>query len=192
MNGIMALFSALGLSTAAGLNAYIPLLVIGALDRYAPQLVNLSGPFELISNPWLMLAVGVLAVLDFVGDKIPAVDHAVHAVGLVLNPIAGAIVALAANSDAGAVNPVLIAICGLLVAGGVHTVRATVRPAATLTTGGVGNPILSLIEDAIALVLSGLAVLLPVLAFLLVLVLAWLVVWFLRRIGWGRRKAGGR
>ena len=189
MNVISTLFSVLGLSTAAGLNAYVPLLVIGTLGRYAPQIVDLNGPFEILSNPWMLIVIGLLAILDFVGDKIPAIDSAVHAVGLFLNPIAGAIVALAANSQAGSVSPILVGICGLIVAGGVHSARAAVRPLATATTAGIGNPVLSFIEDITAVVLSVLAVLLPILAFLLVLVFAAAVIWLLRVMRQGRLAA---
>lgn len=171
MNPITALMSALGLSTAAGLNAYIPLLVVGLLARYT-DLVRLDAPYDLLANPFVLLAIGLVALLDFVGDKVPAIDSALHTVGLVVHPIAGAIVFLASNSEAGAVSPVLAAICGLIVAGGTHAARATARPLATATTGGVGNPVISFTEDVAALVISGLAVFLPVVAFVLVLLFA--------------------
>lgn len=187
MNPFSTLFSAFGLSTAAGLNAYIPLLVVGVLGRYAPGLVPLSGPFDILTNPWVLLGIALLAIVDFIGDKVPAVDHALHAVGVVLNPIAGAIVALAANSDTGAINPVLVAICGLLLAGGAHAARATARPLATATTAGIGNPVLSFIEDAASLVLSVLAIILPVLAFVLVLIFG-VGVFLLLRWMFGRRR----
>lgn len=187
MNVISTLFSAFGLSTAAGLNAYIPLLVVGVLGRYAPGLVQLSAPFDILTNPWVLIVLGLIAILDFIGDKIPAVDHTLHAVGTVLNPVAGAIVALAANSDAGSINPILVAICGLLLAGGAHAARATARPLATATTAGIGNPILSFIEDGASLVLSVLAIILPVLAFILVLIFA-LGVFLLLRWMFGRRR----
>lgn len=190
MNGVSALLSAFGLSTAAGLNAYIPLLVIGVLGRYAPQLVQLNAPYDILTNPWLLIAIGVIAILDFVGDKVPAIDHALHVAGMVISPIAGAIAALAANSAAGGVNPVLAALCGLLLAGGAHATRATIRPVATTTTAGIGNPVLSFIEDVSSLVLSVLAVFLPVLAFLLVLGFAFGLFLTLRRLTRGRPGGG--
>ena len=85
MNAIVSIFSAFGLSTAAGLNAYLPLLTVGLLARYT-NLIHLSGPYELLSNPWVLLVIAVLALLDFIGDKIPAVDHTLHAVGMIVAP----------------------------------------------------------------------------------------------------------
>jgi hypothetical protein len=181
MTGIVNLLSAFGLSTAAGLNAYLPLLVVGLLSRYT-DLVQLSRPFDALENPIVLLVIAVLALLDFIGDKIPAVDHTLHAAGLIVAPIAGAILFMAANSDTGTVNPILAAICGVLVAGGAHTVRASARPLATATTAGVANPVISFIEDVVALVLSVLSIIVPVLAFLLVLFFAFLMFMLFRRI----------
>jgi hypothetical protein len=174
----IGLFSALGLATAAGLNAYVPLLVVGLLAR-CTDLVTLNPPYDLLSHPVVLIVIALLAVLDFVADKIPCVDHALHAAGLVIHPTAGVLLALAADSSAGGVHPVLAAGCGLVLAGGTHGARATVRPAATVTTGGLMNPVVSFVEDVVSGTLAVLAVLLPVLAFALVLLV---VVWTARRL----------
>jgi hypothetical protein len=170
MGPIGGFLSAFGLSTAAGLNAYIPLLAMGVLTRLG--YVQLNEPYSLLAHPIVLAIIALLAVLDFVGDKVPAVDHVLHAAGMVIHPIAGAVLFVAANSSTGSVNPVLAAICGLVLAGGAHAARATVRPVATTATGGTANPVLSLAEDAISLVLSILAIVIPVVAFVVVLILA--------------------
>lgn len=187
MDAISSILSALGLSTAAGLNAYLPLLTVGLLARYT-SLIQLDGPYSLLSHPAVLLVIAVLALLDFIGDKIPAVDHGLHAAGMIIAPIAGAILFLSANSAGGSVSPLLAAICGIVVAGATHTARATARPLATITTAGVANPVISFMEDASALVLSVLAVVLPVLAFVLVLAFAALMFWLYRRLA-ARRAA---
>jgi hypothetical protein len=184
--GLSSLLTGFGLSTAAGLNAYLPLLVVGLLGRYT-NLIHLSEPYSLLSNPVVLLAIAVLALLDFVGDKIPAVDHVLHVGGLFVAPIAGAILFMAMNGQAGTVSPVLAAICGVILAGSAHGVRATARPIATATTGGVANPVLSFLEDVTSLVLSVVAIVLPVLAFLLIVLFAFLIVLLFRRLR--RRRA---
>ena len=187
MDAITSLLSAFGLSTAAGLNAYLPLLVVGLLSRYT-DLIQLGKPFDVLEHPLVLLVIAVLALLDFIGDKIPAVDHTLHAVGLIVAPIAGAILAMAANSAGGSVNPILVAICGVVLAGSTQATRASARPLATVTTAGVANPVISFFEDVVALVLSVMSILLPVLAFLLVLLFALLMVMLYRRIR--RRRPG--
>jgi uncharacterized protein DUF4126 len=185
MSIIANLLSAFGLSTAAGLNAYLPLLVVGLMARYT-DLIHLNEPYSLLSHPLVLLLIAVLALIDFIGDKIPAVDHTLHAAGLIIAPIAGAILFMAANSSTGSINPLLAAICGVIIAGGTHSARATARPMATVTTAGVANPVISFFEDVTALVLSFLAILLPALAFILVLLFAVLMVMLFRRL-WRRR-----
>jgi hypothetical protein len=185
MNAIVSLFSAFGLSTAAGLNAYLPLLTVGLLARYT-NLIHLNEPFSLLSNPIVLLVIALLALLDFIGDKIPAVDHTLHAIGLVVAPVAGAVLFMATNNSSGSVSPLLAAICGIIIALTTHSARATARPLATVTTAGIANPVISFFEDVTALVLSVLAILVPVLAFVLVLLFAFLMVTLFRRL-WNRR-----
>jgi hypothetical protein len=180
MAGVLNLFQAFGLSAASGLNAYIPLLVIGLLARFT-NLIHLHEPYDVLTHPVVLIVLAVLALLDFIGDKIPAVDHVLHLIGLVVHPVAGAILFLAANSDTGTVNPVLAAVCGLILAGGIHAARATARPVATATTAGLANPLVSFAEDVVALVLSVLAVVVPAVAALLVLLLIVALVRFVRR-----------
>jgi hypothetical protein len=187
MGAIVNFLSAFGLSTAAGLNAYLPLLTVGLLGRYT-NLIHLDGPYALLSNPVVLLIIAILALIDFIGDKIPAIDHALHAVGLVIAPIAGAILFMSTNSSPGSVSPVLAAICGIVLALGTHSARATARPLATMTTAGVANPVISFFEDATALVLSVLAIVVPVLAFVLVLVFAVLMIMLFRRLAARRRR----
>lgn len=191
MTGLLSILSAFGLSTAAGLNAYIPLLTVGLLARYT-DLIHLNAPYDVVEHPVFLLVVAVLTLLDFIGDKIPAVDHALHLAGMIISPAAGAIVFLAANSSTGAVDPVLAAICGILAAGATHVGRSAVRPVATATTGGVANPVVSAIEDLISLLVSILAVLAPILAIITLALFAIVVVRFIRRIWSPRRTASSR
>jgi hypothetical protein len=141
----------------------------------------LNPPYDALAHPVVLALVAVLALVDFVADKVPALDHALHVVGLVIHPVAGAIVFLAASSDAGAVHPALAAVCGIVLAGGIHVARMAARPASTAATGGAANPVLSFCEDVVSLFLSILAVVVPILAALLLLLIAVVLVRFLRR-----------
>jgi hypothetical protein len=184
MGGVINLLQAFGLATASGLNAYVPLLTLGLLARFT-NLIHLNPPYDVLTHPAVLAVLAILAVLDFVADKVPAVDHALHLVGLLIHPVVGAILFLAASSDAGAVHPVLAAVCGLLLGGLTHAARMTARPVATVTTVGVANPAVSFLEDVVSLVLSVLAVVVPVLAALLILFLAGGLFLLFRR--WRRR-----
>lgn len=193
MEGIIALATGLGLATASGLNAYLPLLTIGVLSRLG--MIQLAEPFGLLTHPLVLLIIAALAVLDFVGDKVPAVDSALHAAGLIISPIAGAILALASRGDVATIDPLVVAAAGVAVALSTHAARTAVRPVVTAATAGTGNPVVSLVEDGAALALSVAAIVVPALAIVLVLVLGLIAFRFFRsaRGVWRERvSANGR
>jgi len=180
---ILNIFSAFGLSASAGLNAYIPLLTVSLLARYT-DLIKLSAPWDTLESPWIIGLLVVLSLIEFFADKVPAVNHINDLIQTVVRPAAGAILFAASAKVLTEVNPILSIGLGLLVAGGVHAVKAAaVRPAVTATTGGAGNVPVSILEDVISTVLSILSVVVPViLACVLVLLTAW-IVWRLWRHG---------
>lgn len=164
---ITALFSAFGLSGAGGLNAWLPLLLVALLGRAG--WIDLDPAFaDLIRTP-VILALGALFALDFVADKVPAVDHAMHTAGLAIHPIAGAaLFDVQATGD----SPLLLnLLLGAGVAGTIHMGRAAARPAINLSSGGLGAPFVSALEDFASLVLVIAAFALPVMAGLAVLVM---------------------
>jgi hypothetical protein len=181
------IFSAFGLSASAGLNAYIPLLVIALVARYT-ELIKLASPWDTLTNPWVIGLLLVLWVIEFFSDKAPAVNHINDMIQTIVRPVAGAIVFAASAGVITESNPVLALVAGLIVAGGVHTVKAAaIRPAVTATTGGVANTPVSIAEDLISTFLSVMAVVLPALfAVLAILLITWFI-WFLWKRGTGIR-----
>ncbi len=170
------IISAFGLSASAGLNAYIPLLVVALLARYT-DLIKLNSPWDAMTSWWVIGVLLFLSLIEFLADKIPAVNHVNDAVQTFVRPTAGAIVFAASASNLTHVNPVLALIAGLLVAGGVHAVKAlAVRPLVTATTGGAGNVPVSIAEDATSTAVSVLSVLLPVIAACLMVLITTIIV----------------
>lgn len=186
---LLSLATGLGLSTAAGFNAYLPLLITGILAR-TTDLITLDAPFDRLEDPVVLGVIAAIGVIDFIGDKIPAIDHVLHAIGFVVAPVAGAVLALGVTPDTGVV-PVVALIMGAVAAEGAQGARATVRPLSTATTGGIGNPVLSLGEDGLSATLSFAAILVPLLALVLVAGIAYLVIWAVRRARRRRRSSPG-
>ena len=176
-----ALLSGIGLAAPAGLNAYLPMLVLSLAARFSDS-VTLERPFDLLESNWAIGVIVLLLTVEVVVDKVPGLDHANDLLQSVVRPAAGAVLAMAATSDAGAINPVLAMVLGLLTAGAVHTAKATTRPAITVATGGLGNPLVSMAEDVIAVVTAIVAVFLPILVLLFLLLFAGFVVWAVRRM----------
>jgi uncharacterized membrane protein len=182
MELLTGIFTAFGLSASAGLNAYIPLLLVGLLARYT-DLIHLNSPWDTLSNPWIVLMLCILVIIEMLADKIPAVNHLNDLVQTLIRPAAGAIAFAASANVVTNVSPVLALACGLLVAGTVHVAKAgAVRPLVTATTGGAGNIPVSIAEDVVSTILSFLAIVLPILVGTLLIVLAaFLIYWLYRR-----------
>jgi hypothetical protein len=182
MELLTGIFTAFGLSASAGLNAYIPLLLVGLLARYT-NLLNLSQPWDTLANPWIILLLCFLVIIEMLADKVPAVNHVNDLIQTLIRPAAGAIAFAASANVVTDVSPVLSLAAGLLVAGTVHVAKAgAVRPMVTATTGGAGNIPVSIAEDVVSTVLSFLAIVLPVLVgTLMIVIAAFLVYWLYRR-----------
>lgn len=180
MEALLGILGAFGLSASAGLNAYIPLLVIGVIAHYTDW-IQLAPPFDTLANPWVLIVLGILLIIEMLADKVPAVNHINDLIQTVVRPTAGAIVFAASANVITDIHPVLAVICGILIAGGVHAIKAgAVRPIVTATTGGVGNVPISILEDVIATIVSILSVLLPILIGIFFLLLLTLLIWWLQ------------
>lgn len=182
MDLLTGIFTAFGLSASAGLNAYIPLLLVGLLAKYT-NLITLNQPWDTLANPWIILMLCVLVIIEMLADKIPAVNHVNDLIQTLIRPAAGAIAFAASANVVTDVSPVLALAAGLLVAGTVHVAKAgAVRPMVTATTGGAGNIPVSIAEDVVSTVLSFLAIVVPVLVgTLLIVFAAFLIYWLYRR-----------
>lgn len=182
MELLTGIFTAFGLSASAGLNAYIPLLIVGLVARYT-NLLNLSQPWDTLSNPWIILMLCGLVIVEMLADKVPAVNHINDVIQTFIRPTAGAIAFAASANVVTDVSPVLALAAGLLVAGTVHVAKAgALRPAVTATTGGAGNVPVSIAEDIISTVLSIVAIVLPIIiGTLLIVVAAFIIYWLYRR-----------
>lgn len=180
---MLELLTGTGLATAAGLNAYIPLLVIGLLARYT-SLIELPHAWVWLSNGWVILILLALLAIEVVADKIPAVDSLNDAVQTFVRPTAGGM-AFAAGSGSETVTvsnpsdlftqkmwiPIVI---GLLIALTVHGAKATARPVMNVATVGVAAPIVSTAEDATSTGLSFVSIIVPVLVIVFLIVMIWL------------------
>lgn len=178
MTGLMAAF---GLAAATGLNAYLPLLIVGALARYT-DLITLKSPWSALTHPVVLVVLVVLLIIEITVDKIPAVDTINDVIQTFIRPAAGAILFAASSNVISEMSPVLAMVCGLLVAGGVHAAKATVRPAVTATTAGLGNPVVSAVEDTVSGITTLVAIIIPALILVIFIVILYLFVRWRRKI----------
>jgi len=173
----------IGLAACAGLRAFLPLFVVGLAGRL--DLVTLSDSFTWLSD-WPALAVfGAAVVIEILGDKFPFVDHVLDTVQTFVKPIAGALVMATVIDDWA---PLYVAIFSIVVGGStaglVHLTKAKLRLASSVTTAGLGNPVLSASEDVGALAGTVGSIAIPpvmVLFMIVTVLLAWVALRRLRR-----------
>jgi len=195
----MELMTGFGLATAAGLNAYIPMLMMGLLGRFT-GLVHLPAGWSWLENGWVLAIVGALLIVEIVADKIPALDSINDTVQTFVRPTAGGIVfgsgsaaQTAAVTDpaefarTGQWVPVAIGVVTALV---VHLTKTAVRPPANVATAGMAAPVLSTVEDVTSVGLVFIAILVPALVLVVLAALAWAAFLVLRRRRRRRLAAG--
>jgi hypothetical protein len=178
---VASLGLAVTLAASAGLRAWLPLLVTGGLARAG--LVQVGESFQLLSSTPVLIALGVATIIEVLGDKVPAVDHALDVVSTFTRPLAGVLVSASVMWQVS--DPMVALGVGLLVgapaAAVPHALKSGARLASTATTGGLANPVVSVIEDGVSIGMVILAIVVPILAGFAVLVAGIVAFRFWRR-----------
>jgi hypothetical protein len=168
----MEFLTGTGLAVAAGLNAYIPLLVLGLAGRFF-DFVDLPANWAWLENPWVLGILGVLLVIEIIADKIPVVDSINDWIQTIVRPVSGGIAFGTGSASGTAVvtDPasfftsgswIPIAI-GVVLALGTHAVKMASRPVLNAATIGTAAPVVSTAEDGASVALSLFALILPIL-----------------------------
>jgi hypothetical protein len=151
------------LAAACGLRIFLPPTVLSAAALLG--WVHLSGDLGWLGTGAALTVLGVATVLEVAAYHVPWLDNALDHLGAPVAVAAGTVMAASLLPPG---DPLLrwtvAAVAGGGVAGGVHLSLAALRHVSTLTTGGLGNPVLALVELAGSAVVSVIAVLAPVLA----------------------------
>jgi uncharacterized membrane protein len=180
---MIAALTGMGLSAAAGLNAYIPFLVVALIARFT-DVITLPQSYAWIESWWAIGIGAVLLLTEVVLDKIPAIDSVNDAVQTFIRPSMGGLIFAATSAAEGldhsswmTNNPWVGVIIGVITSGLVHGGKTVARPAINAGTLGFGAPVASTVEDGASIGLSLVAVFIPVLVILFLVLLAWLLVW---------------
>jgi uncharacterized membrane protein len=196
---MIAALTGMGLSAAAGLNAYIPFLIVALIAKYT-DLITLPASSAWMESWWAIGIGAALLLTEVVVDKVPAVDSINDTVQSVIRPSMGGLLGAATAGATQLDDSAWMAehawvgvVLGIVVAGLVHAGKATVRPAVNVSSLGVGAPVLSTVEDGASVGLSLIALFLPLLVVVVLLAVlgafAWL--WWRLRARRRRRADGG-
>ena len=194
---VPALLLGIGLAASSGLRTFLPLLILGLAARFHFLPNQLAPTFAWLSTDLALVALGIATLVETLGDKVPAIDHFLDVVGTISRPLAGTLAAAAVlNTGDPTTSTLLGIVVGAPLALGVHAAKAGTRGASSATTMGIGNPILSVLEDVAALFMGLIAVFAPFLV-PIILVLMGLLLWKVFRMArdarrnWTQRRASG-
>jgi len=156
--------SGFGLSAAAGLNAYIPMFVVGLLIRF--DQIQVISPYDILGQTPVLIVLGVLLFIETFVDKVPGLDHANDVLQTIVRPTAGALLFAGSVGNITEQKPWIGFTIGLLTAGGVHATKATGRVAVNGATLGTGGWIASILEDIASFFTSIFAIFIPIIGFI--------------------------
>jgi hypothetical protein len=184
---LTTLLAGTGLSASAGLNAYLPLLILALADRLT-SVVDLDQPYDVLSSNLGLLVLLLVLPIELIPDKISKLDHLNDLLHTAIRPASGAILFMAYASQDDVLQPVVGMVIGLLVAGAVHAIKSSTRPHISITTRGIGNPFISIIEDFLAIFLAILAIFVPISMIVALPLAAWLLLRSYRRMRSGETR----
>jgi uncharacterized membrane protein len=171
---------AMGSAWLSGINLYATVVTLGLLQRFG--YAHLPGNLEYMREWWVISVAGVLYLIEFAADKIPAVDSAWDAVHTFIRVPAGAVLAASAFAH---FDP-SVRLAALLAGGGValssHGTKAATRLAANTSPEPFSNIALSLFEDVVAVGASVLMAFHPLVILGIVAVFLAGAIWLARRI----------
>lgn len=177
MTWIAAALTGIALSACAGLRVFLPLFGAGLAARLADW--PLAAGADWLASDAALVTFGVATVVEVVADKVPVLDHALDVAQTFLAPAAGAVLAASSFTELPPWAALTLGIAtGAPIAGGVHLLAAATRLQSSVLTAGAGNPVLSLIEDALAVVGALVAFVLPALVVAAIVLVA---LWVRRR-----------
>ncbi|HNW35374.1 MAG TPA: DUF4126 family protein, partial [Candidatus Ozemobacteraceae bacterium] len=171
---ILPVLAGVCLSACTGFRAFLPPLLIGIVYRFFPEWLHIGTGLGFLAQTPVLAALLVAAAVEFLGDKIPLVDHFLDAIELPVKMALSAMLTMLILPD-GDLKSIFLLIALVLGQGttiSVHAGKAGMRAASTAATGGVANPLISLVEEVVVGVGTVLAIIVPVLA---AIAMAWLV-----------------
>jgi len=178
MEAINLLGSTMGLGLMSGLNLYATVLTVGLGIRLGLITLNpeTSG-LAVLSSPYVLIAAGVIYLVEFFADKIPWVDSIWDGVHTLIRPLGAAVIGAAAIGVVEPRTAVIAALCaGVSLAG--HSVKAGTRLLANHSPEPFSNIGLSLIEDVLVVAGSWVALKYPAIMVVIVVVFMIAFIWF--------------
>lgn len=171
---ILSILLGIGLSASVGFRVFVPLFALSIASYY--NVIPLNESWQWVSSMPAIITLGLATTIEIVAYLIPWLDNILDSIAIPLAAVAGTAVIL---STAAGLDPVVTWSLAIIAGGGtaaaIKTSTATTRLTSTVTTGGIANPIVSVVETGSSIVMSILALVAPVIAIIVVVIVLWLL-----------------
>ncbi|TCS94716.1 DUF4126 domain-containing protein [Hazenella coriacea] len=174
MELLLATLMGVGLSAACGFRVFVPFLVISIGAK--AEFIELGEGFQWMTTNVALITFAVATLLEVFSYFIPWVDQALDTIATPTAVVAGSVISASLITD---MNPLLTWVLAAIVGGGTATstqlLTASARGVSTVSTGGLGNPVVSLIENISSMIISVLAILMPILTGVLIIIMLFIL-----------------
>ena len=179
----------MGVAWASGINLYAAILMLGYMGTTGN--IDLPPGLDILMNPMVMGAAGIMYVIEFFADKVPGVDTGWDGLSTFIRIPAGAILAAGAIGDVSQPAQLAAAIAGGTLATGSHATKAGSRVLINTSPEPFSNWLASVGEDVAVIMGLWTALYNPVLFIVLLIVFVLLMIWLLPKIWRGIKKVFG-
>jgi hypothetical protein len=178
---VISLFLGLGLAASVGFRVFLPLFALSLAAYF--NVWELNDSWQWIGSVAALITLGVATVVEIFAYFIPWVDNVLDSMAVPLAAIAGTAVMV---STVAGLDPVVTWSLAIIAGGGTATAikgaGATTRLASTATTGGVANPLVSVVETGTAVVVTTASIFAPFLAVVLVIIILFIIFKIYRKL----------
>ena len=179
----------MGLAWASGINLYATLFTLGYLANTGN--IDLPPDLQIVANPMVMGAAGLMYCIEFFADKMPGVDTGWDAIHTFIRIPAGAMLAAGAVGDLNPAVELAAAILGGGLAAGSHATKAGSRVLINTSPEPFSNWIASISEDVVVITGVWACINHPILFLIALAGFIVLMIWLLPRIWAGVKKVFG-
>lgn len=167
---IISIFLGVGLAASVGFRVFLPLFALSLAAYF--DVWSLNHSWEWLGSLAAVIILGVATVVEILAYLIPWVDNLLDGLAVPLAAIAGTAVMVSTVAN---LDPVVTWTLAIIAGGGTATAikgaAATSRVASSVSTGGLGNPIISTVETGTAMVVSAASIFAPIVAAFLVIII---------------------
>ena len=189
MEAILLIMMGVALSATCGFRVFVPLLAVNigtrAQDANGQPLIELAGGFDWLSSDIAMMVFVVATLFEIGGYYIPWIDNLLDTIASPASIVAGTVITASFITG---MDPWLQWLLGVVAGGGaagaVQATTVVARAGSTVTTGGLGNPIVASVETSGAFLGSALSIVAVKFAIVVFVLLLGSGVW----IWWRRRR----